>query len=89
MNFESESGLESGSELESESYLGLGSELDLDLESETARIQCVSFRGLISFFVVGAGLFAALNNPRTAGSSECLGKIIRPIRCCGFHCQIF
>ena len=45
----------------------------------------VSFR----FFFVGAGLFAALNNPRTAGSSECFGKIIRPIRCCGFHCQIF
>ena len=88
MNFKSELGLESGSELQSESYLGLGSELDLDLESETARIQCVSFRGLISFFVVGGDLFAALNNLGTAESSECFGKMIRPIRCCGFHCQV-
>ena len=46
------------------------------------------FSSLILFFVVAAGLFAALHNPTTAGSSECFGKMIQPLLGCGFHCQV-
>lgn len=82
-----DSGLESGleSELGMESWLlGSRSELDLDFESETARV----------FLGAHLLLVAAPNNPRTAGgfgmfwnddSCEALNCV--PIRCCGLHCQ--